>query len=139
MAAFALVLWWSIVANFLGLTIARMLAASLREHIVVSLRTPRGLAALCICWLLFLLAAVFASTLLISWARGQNGESSSMDAWPSARDLVGWTDRRHYCLALQLSAEFKNFSEDDRFFWKLGTACSLRYIQPIPETELWSC
>ncbi len=105
--------WPSFLENSPGGTMRPLFRASLLERIAAYSRTPQGLAAGCILWLLFLLALVFASTQLISWVTQPRGSNaSSMAASLSGSDLGIWTARRLYCYPLQPCDIWNPFSEE---------------------------
>ena len=96
-----------------------LLEARLRSIVQFS-RTPRGLAVICICWVLFLVALVFAFTPRTSWVRqiSVTGASSTA-ASPSEKSLDGWTARRLYCSAHQPCDAWSPTSADGHFGLRL--------------------
>lgn len=92
--------------------------------ITAYLRTPRGLAALSILLAALMVALVFASTLLISWATQPRVSALSSTAVSlSESDLGIWTARRLFCYRDQPCDAWSPYSEDD--------PSNLRYvIQP---------
>lgn len=98
--------------------------ASLLERIAAFSRTPRGLAVICICWILFLLALVFAFTPRTSWETPQRAyAASSMGALLLANDSVGSTDRRQCYSALPQCDDWRSYSEDGPLNSELRAIC----------------
>ena len=112
--------WASFLESCPGGTMRHLFRASLLERIALSLRTPRGLAALCICWLLLILALVFGFTLLISWPMPPSDfVRNSTAASPSESDSGGWAARRLYCSPHRPCDAWSPFSEDAPFNLRL--------------------
>ena len=108
--------WASFLENSRGGTMRPLFRASLLERIGAYSRTPRGLAVVCICWIAFVLALVFASTLLTSWGMPRSGSAASSTAASlSEKSLDGWMVRRLYCSPHQPCDAWSPFSEDDPF------------------------
>ena len=106
------------------------LVVCLLERIVACSRTPRGLAVLCICWVLFLLALVFVFTPRTSWVTQRwVTEASSTAVSLSENDLGLWMARRLYCSPHQPCDAWSPFSEDAR--------SNLRLEMEV-EVRLWS-
>jgi hypothetical protein len=111
--------WPSFLENCPGGTMRPLFRASLLERIAASSRTPRGLAALCICWLLLILALVFVFTLLTTWeTRARDFVVSSTAVSQSENDSDGWMARRLYCSPRQPCDAWSPFSEDVPFSLK---------------------
>ena len=112
--------WPSFLENCPGGTMRPLFRASLPERIARYVRTARGLAALCICWLLLILALVFGFTLLTTWEIPARGfVVTSTDASPSEKSLDGWTARRLYCSAHQPCDAWSPTSADGHFGLRL--------------------
>lgn len=87
--------------------------ASLLERIAAYSRTPRGLAVICIWWIVFLLVLVFVFTPRISWGMQLRASGHSSTAVSLLeKSLDGWTNRRLFCSALQPCDAWNPFSED---------------------------
>ena len=87
--------------------------ASLPERIAAYSRTARGLAVICIWWVLFLLALVFVFTPRTSWETPRRAyAASSTGALPSENDSDGWAARRLCCSPSQPCDAWSPFSED---------------------------
>jgi hypothetical protein len=121
--------WPSFLENSRGEITPHQSPASLPARIAAFSRTPRGLAVICICWVLFLLALVFAFTPRTSWVTQRwVTEASSTAVSASGNDLGGWMARRLYCFPHQPCDAWSPFSED--------APSSLRY-EMQQETRMW--
>lgn len=108
--------WASFLENYPGGTMRPLFRASPLERISAYLRTPRGLAALSIWWVLFLLGLVFVFTPRMSWGIYQKASTaSSMVVLPSERSSAGWTTRRLYCSHSQPCDVWNPFSVESPF------------------------
>jgi hypothetical protein len=114
--------WPSFLENCPGGTMRPLFRASLPERISAFSRTPLGLAVVCICWVLFLLALVFAFTLLTTAETPRRAyAANSMGASPSEKSLDGWMARRLYCYPPQPCDAWSPFSEDAPFNLRFET------------------
>jgi hypothetical protein len=112
--------WASFLENYQTGKTPPQSRASRLELITLFFRSPRGLDVLCICWLLLILALVFAFTLLTSWempVEGSAANSTAVSRWENGWD--GWTNRKLYC---SLSPQC-----DDSSPTFLGGRSSLKY------------
>ena len=95
-------------------------------------RTPRGLAAVCIFWVVFLVVVVCVSILLTSWETRYGGiEASSMAASHAEKRLDGWTNRRLYCYPPQLCGESSNIFMEGRSSLKFEAQMPKAWRYPI--------
>ncbi len=124
--------WSSYLENSPGETMHHPSRVSLLGRIAAFLRTPRGLAVVCILWPVFLIALVFVFTLLTSWEirLGATGVSLTA-ASPWERNSAGLTDRRlSFCQPRRLEG-LKVSLGGNPFFWILGmpvkTVCHIPY------------
>ena len=103
-----------------------MSLASWLERISAYSRTPRGLAVLCIYWIVFLVAVVCVSILLTLWeTHYADIELNLTVASHAEKSLDGWTARKLYCYPPQLCGESSNIFLEGR--------SSLRYETLRPE------
>ena len=105
------------------------------ETISRASRTPRGLAVICICWVLFLLVLVFAFTRQTSWETPTRAyAASSTAASLLVSDSDGSMDRKLCYSALPLCEELRSYSEGEPLFSELKTVC----VHECNEVMTWN-
>lgn len=110
----------STLENSPGEEMRRIYPASRLQRIAVYSRTPQGLVAICIWWIVFLLVAVFVSILPILWVTSVFGSVvNSTAVLPPVKNLGIWTNRKLYCYQPQPCGDWRPTSEVGRSTLKL--------------------